>query len=133
MPAQHFIDNDAKTIITTWKGEANDLNFLDTLERYQKDIQSNPDYLTYNEIVNLGDATELNFTIPGLLKIGRIASRTDRSEAQRKLAIVVNSDKAFRFAKLYETYRGFVKSSNKEVNVFRTQHDAMNWISIGNK
>ena len=45
MPANHHVDNNAQLIITTWEGEAYDIEFIGAIKKYQKDIQNHPDYI----------------------------------------------------------------------------------------
>jgi len=128
MPASHHIDNEAKLIVTTWEGEAIDSDFIEALKKYQKDIQNKPEYLGYNEIVNFKKVLRIRLTVRGLIKIGNIASSTDQYRAKTKLAFIVSSDLAFNFAKLYATYRNYGKKNKKQVRVFKTESEALEWI-----
>ena len=130
MPAKHHIDNKAKLIITTWEGEAIDIEFIEAIKKYQKDIHSNPDYLCYNEIVNFSKVKGIKLTTEGIINIGQIASRTDQNGVNRKLALIVSSNLAFGLARMYETYRNFAKNANKEIRVFKNENDAWEWIQM---
>ena len=128
MPANHHIDNKNKLIITTWEGEARDIEFIEAIKKYQNDIQNHPDYINYNEIVNLSKVTGFKLTTKGIKTIGEIASTTDKKEINRKLALIVNSNLAFGLARMYEAYRSFSKSANKEIRVFKNEKNAFEWI-----
>jgi len=128
MPASHHIDNEARLIITTWEGDAIDNDFIEALIKYQKDVQNKPDRLDYNEIVNLKKVSRIKLSLKGLKNIGKIASSTDKYRTKTKLAIIVSSDLAFNFARLYATYRNFGKSTNKKIAVFKSESDALDWI-----
>ena len=128
MPANHHIDNNAQLIITTWEGEAHDIEFIDAIKKYQKDIQNHPDYINYNEVVDLSNVTGMKLTTEGIKTIGQIASTTDHNEINRKLAIIVSSVVAFGIARMYEAYRSFSKKANKEIRVFKTEKDAFEWV-----
>ena len=128
MPANHHIDNKNKLIITTWEGEARDIEFIEAIKKYQNDIQNHPDYINYNEIVNLSKVTSFKLTTKGIKTIGEIASTTDKKEINRKLALIVNSNLAFGLARMYEAYRSFSKSANKEIRVFKNEKNAFEWI-----
>ncbi len=129
MPAKHYIDNKAKLIITTWEGEAIDNDCIEELRRYQDDIQSKPDYFGYNEIVNFSKVTNFQLTTEGLRNIGHIALRTDQSNGNRKLGIVVNSNLAYTLAKMYIVFRNFAPSANKKIRVFKNENDALEWLN----
>ena len=128
MPANHKIDNSNKLIITTWEGEAHDNEFIEAIKKYQKEIQNHPDYINYNEIVNLSEVTKINISTEGIKTIGSIASSTDKYEINAKLAIIVNSTLAFGLARMYEVYRGFSKKSLKKIRIFKNEIKALEWI-----
>ncbi len=128
MPANHHIDSKSRLIITTWEGIAHDIEFIEAIKEYQKDIQTNPDYISYNEIVDLSKVASFNFTTEGIKTIGRIASETDQKDVNKKLAIIVKSTFAYGLVRMYEAYRSFSKKSNKEVRVFKDKKEAFEWI-----
>jgi len=128
MPAKHHIDNNTQLIITTWEGEAIDIDFIDALKKYQQDIQCHPDYIHYNELVNLRGITNLKLTTTGLINIGKIAASTDQDEIGRKLAIVVASNKAFFLARTYKVYRSFSRNSYKNIRIFTNENEAVQWL-----
>ncbi|MEH6471167.1 MAG: hypothetical protein V7752_07950 [Halopseudomonas sp.] len=127
MPAIHSIDNHAKIILTIWEGEAVDADLIDAIENYQQQVQNDPDYLGYNEVVDFSDVTKIKLTSAGIKNISRIAAKSDRSETQTRLAFIVSSKLAFGLARMYETYRSFGQK-NKEVRVFRNKDDAYEWV-----
>jgi len=129
MPAIHKVDSKAKLLITTWEGEAHDVEFIEAIKKYQNDIQNHPDYINYNEVVDLSNVTGMKLTPEGIKAIGRIASTTDHNEINRKLAIIVSSIFAFGLARMYEAYRSFSKNANKEIRVFKTEKDAFEWVN----
>ena len=128
MPANHQIDNNKQLIITTWEGDAHDNEFIEAIKTYQKDIQNIPDYINYNEVVDLSKVTSFKLTTDGIINIGKIASSTDRNETVKKLALIVNSRLAYGLCRMYETYRSFSKKSNKVIRVFKNKKDALEWI-----
>lgn len=129
MSANHHIDNEAKLIITTWEGDAVDNDFIEALKEYQRDIQNKPEYRSYNEIVDLRKVSRIRLSARGLINIGKVASSTDQYRVKTKLAIIVSSDLAFNFAKLYATYRNFGNKANKTIRAFRKESDAFEWAS----
>ena len=128
MPANHYIDNKRQLIVTTWEGEARDIEFIEAIKKYQKDIQNHPDYINFNEIVNLSGVTRYKLTTEGIKAIGQIASSTDKSDVNSKLAIIVNTTFAYGLARMYDAYRSFSKKSQKKINIFKNEKDAFEWI-----
>jgi len=126
MPAEHHVDNNAKLIITSWEGEAVDIDFINAIKKYQEEIQSNPNYIGYNEVVNFSKVTNIKLTPQGLKSIGRIASNTDKKNT--KLALIVNSNLAYSLARMYQGYRYFFKKASKEVRVFKRKNEAFDWV-----
>ena len=127
MPAHHTVDADAQLLITTWKGEAHDHEFIEAIHNYQKEIQTHPEQLHFNEIVDFTDMTHVKLTAGGIKNIGRIALLTDTDHVKRKLALVVSSNVAFGLARMYTTYRTLSPKSNKDIHIFRTKADALEW------
>ncbi|MFV2058088.1 MAG: STAS/SEC14 domain-containing protein [Thiohalomonadales bacterium] len=131
MPATHSIDNKAKLIVTTWRGEAIDTEFIDALKNYQKNIQGNPTYQDYNEIFDFRKVAGIKISAEGIKNISRIASSTDQEDSDRRLAIIVGSNLAFGLARMYVTYRSFQKQSNKEIRIFKIEKNAYEWVKVG--
>ena len=128
MPANHHIDHDTRIILTTWEGIADDSEFIEALDNYQNNIQNHPDYIDYNEVVDLTHTSSIKITTKGIKKIGTIASKTDQNKPDRKLALIVNSNLAFGLARMYIVYRSFSKNANKNIRVFKNEKNAFEWI-----
>ena len=128
MPAKHVIDIKAMLLITTWEGEAIDNKFIEAIKKYQADIQSNSGYHGFNEVVDLTKVTKIKLTTKGIINIGSIASSTDKTGVETKLAIIVSSNLAFGLARMYEALRSFSTNSTKIVKVFKNESDAFEWV-----
>lgn len=128
MPAHHHIDNEAKLLITTWEGEAIDIDFINAIKRYHKDFQNQLEYRDYNEVVNLTGITDIKLTTEGLKQIGQIAATTDQKRDQGKLAFIVNTNLAYGLVRVYMTYRNFGHDATKELRVFREESVALDWL-----
>jgi hypothetical protein len=129
MPATHHIDSSSRLLITTWEGEAVDIDFIEAIKKYQQDIQSNSDYHHFNEIVDLTKITGIKLTTNGIKHISSIASSTDQNRASTKLALIVSSNLAFGLARMYEAYRSMSKDGHKEIRVFKNKNEAFVWIN----
>ena len=128
MPANHHIDSNNQLIITTWEGIACDIEFIEAIKHYQNNIQNRPDCINYNEVVDLRKVTSLKLTTEGIKTIGSIASNTDSKELNKKIALIVSSNLAFGLARMYEAYRSFSNTSNKQIRVFKNASDAFLWV-----
>lgn len=128
MPANHEIDTKAQLLITTWEGEARDMEFIEAIKKYQENIQNHPSYIHFNEVVDFSHVTGIKLTSEGIRKIAQIASGTDQNISNRKLAIIVCSSLAFGLARMYEIYRGLTKNAHKEIRIFKTKEDAFEWV-----
>ena len=129
MPATHYIDNEARHIITRWEGEATDTNFEEALRKYLKHIRSNPDCIDYNEIVDIRKANPFKITIKGLLTIGRIATDTEIEENNMRMALIVKSGIAYSLANMYIFYRNLGRGDRKIKSVFMNEDEAYEWIT----
>jgi len=128
MAVKHYIDTKSRLIITTWEGDAVDIDFIEEIQKYQKDIQNKTEYKNYNEVVNFSKVKGIKLTTEGIKNIGGIAAQTDRNEICRKLAFIVSNNLAFGLVRMYQAYRSFEKNSNKEIRVFKNENDAFEWI-----
>ena len=128
MPANHHIDRKAQLIITTWEGQAGDIEITEALKKYQKAFQYHPDYSGYNEVFDARNVSSISLTSKGVEILGRIASSTDQIEVSRKLAIIVNSTFGFGIARMYLAYRNFGKRTHKEIRLFKNEKDAFEWV-----
>jgi len=128
MPARHSIDKELQLIITTWEGEARDIEFIEALKKYQEDIQNQPENMAYNEIVDLSNMTNIKLTTEGIISISQIAAKSDRGDTIRKLALIVGSNLAYGLARMYETYRSLTNKSSKVVRVFKDKEAAYEWV-----
>ena len=129
MPAKHYIDEHNRLIVTTWHGEASDSELIEAIIEYQNKIKSHPDYVSYNEILDLSKVEGVALTTDGLKQLGRTASKTDHKEVTTRLAIIVQSSLLYGLARMYEAYRNLIPSSNKEIRIFKDEQAATKWVN----
>ena len=127
MPTKYFIDKEAKLLITTWEGDAVDIEFIEAITKYQKDVQLNPEYKEYNEVANFCKIASIKLTQNGLKRIGTIASKTDQHKFNSRLALVVSSGTAFNLARIYASFRNIQNGTNKEIRIFKNEIEAIEW------
>ncbi len=128
MPAIHQIDRKNQLIITTWEGQAGDMEVAEALKKYQKTFQNHPSYSGYNEVINASNLTGIRLTGKGVKILGHIAASTDQMAVSSKLAIIVNSSLAYGIARMYLAYRNIGKRTHKEIRLFKKEKDAFAWV-----
>lgn len=125
MPATHYVDAAARLIITLWVGDAVDTELIDAIRHYQSELQTNPDYADYNEVVNFLGVESIQVTPKGLASVGKIAATTDARREGGKVAMIVKSGLAFNLARMYASLRN--ASSSKEIRIFQDEGNAFAW------
>ena len=112
----------------TWEGDALDKECTEALKKYQKEFQNNPGYIKYNGIIDTRKVKRIKLTAEGIKNSSILASTTDQSEGNRKLAFIVSSNLAYGLARMFIAYRSFSYNANKEVRVFKNENDASEWV-----
>jgi len=125
--AHHHVDSKNQLIITTWEGQAGDIEVAEALNKYQKAFQNHPDYSGYNEVFDARHVSGISLTSTGVKFLGHIASSTDQIEVSSKLAIIVNSTLAYGIARMYLAYRNFGRRTHKEIRLFKKAKVAFEW------
>ncbi len=125
---QHTIDADNKLICTVWTGEANDDEFITALIKYQNEIKNRPEYMHFNEVLDLSGISSFNLTTDGLRRLSEIAAKSDDHGVGTRCAIVATQAFGYGLARMYQTYRSFLPNASKEVQVFRNEFEALEWV-----
>jgi hypothetical protein len=128
MPATHEVDDQARIIITRWRGEANDQFLLDALQHYQAYYQNNDDCLEYDEVVDFRDVPVSHITLKGLKQIGRLAAQTNPARPHTRIAFIVSNSLAMSLARIYASYRNFGSRHRKLIRAFRREEEARAWL-----
>ena len=133
MTVWHTINPDKKLITTVWTGEATDGEFIVALSKYQLEIKSQPEYVDYDEVLDLSGTTSFKLTPGGLRRLADIGAKTDNQSSRTRLAIIVTQTVAYGLARMYQTYRSFIPNASKEVKVFRNSFPALQWIGASQR
>jgi len=132
MPASHFIDHEAKLIVTKWEGEATNTYFEDALRNYLENVRSSDECINYNEIVDIRKADPIKITIKGLLKIGQVATSNNAKENNMRMALLLKPGNSFSLARLYIFYRNMGRTDRKKISVFMNEVEAFEWAKNNN-
>ena len=128
MPAKHHIDNENRLIVTQWFGEATDSNLLKAFKEYQAEIQSDPKYHSYGEVVDFSDIPTIHISLKGLKDIGKIALLTDEYRLKTRVAFIVSTNLAVNLVRLYALYRNFGQKHKKYIRAFKNESEAKKWV-----
>jgi hypothetical protein len=113
------IDKERKLVLTTGSGFVTKEEVLAHQDQILKDPDFDPSFS------QLADFARLTNTDINMGDLQTFAHRDVFSIHSRR-AIIVKSDLAFGFAKIFELYRQVAGA--RGIRVFRTHHEALNWI-----
>ena len=128
MTVQHEIDKNSSLITTILSGEATDSKLIEALSKYQQTIKNQPDYDSFNEIVDCSKVSTFKLSTDGIKELVEIAAQTDIKGIKTKLAIIVTRPVAYGVARLYTIYRSLQPHVVKEVRIFMKYDDALKWV-----
>jgi hypothetical protein len=128
MPINYDIDNELHLVRT----RAHDVLKDEEVFNYQKEVWSRSEVAGYDEIIDMSEVTEIEFTSTDRFReLASLSASMDSSEHKTKLAIVAPVSLYYGLARMYQSFREFTKGSNKEINVFHSQKEAMEWLGKG--
>ena len=131
MSVKHHIDNINRLIISDWKGDADADKFVDSILKYQEKLRNNPEYSSFDEIVNLTKMKGLKLSFHDLKKISNLTASLDGT-ISTKLVFIVSTKLAYVLAKVYMIVRKLNPKSRKQLNVFFDEFDGLKWINSKN-
>lgn len=96
---------------------------------YQRDVWSSPAVQGYDELMDMSDVERIDLTSVRKLKdLAALSADMDPPATPSKFAIVAPKDEAFGLGRMYETYRRLEGKSTKQVGVFRSLEEAMEFL-----
>jgi len=125
MPIEHRIDRERRIVFATAHGEMTDEDVF----RYQREAWSDPALAGYDEVVDMSDVTSIPLASGRRApELAELAARMDAPGTSARFAIVAPSDFAYGMARMYATYRGMQSQGTKQVEVFRSMAEALEWL-----
>jgi hypothetical protein len=120
VPAFYEIDKDRRLVITTASGVLTLADALSHQEKLLGDKDFDPEF---SQLVDLTGIAELTIDAAGIraLAIRKVFSLRSRR------AVLVNSELAFAFARMFSTFRE--TSGEHLMEVFRNRKEAMDWLA----
>ncbi len=128
MSVKHHIDNINRLIISDWKGEADADRFIGAIMKYQEKIRDNPEYSSFDEVVNFTKMKALKLNFHDLKKISNLTASLDDTKST-KLAFIVSTKLTYMLAKAYVIVRKLNPKSRKKLGVFLNEFDGLKWIN----
>ena len=128
MPVKHHIDNINRLIISDWKGDADADQFIGAFLKYQKNIRKNPEYSSFDEVVNFTNMKGLKLNFHDLKKISGLTASLDDTKST-KLAFIVSTKLSYVLANAYFITRKLNPKSRKKLGVFFNEFDGLKWIN----
>jgi len=120
VPASYEIDKHQRLVITTATGVLTLADALAHQEQLTQDKDFDPEF---SQLVDLSGITELTIDSAGIraLAIRKVFSLRSRR------AVLVNSELAFAFARMFSSFREF--RGEQQMEIFRNREEAMEWLS----
>ena len=125
MPIEYQIDHNRRFVLARAIGDLT----AEEIFKYQMEVWSLPETRGYNELIDMSNVEEIvSPTEEKIVELGKISAYMDDRNIATKFAIVASDPFAYGMGQLYEAYRNINPRSTKEVRVFRSMKDAMEWI-----
>jgi len=97
---------------------------------YQREVWSQPEVKGYNELIDMTEVEKIDLPSVKRMKDLAMLSVAMDPPSPSKFAIVAPKDEAFGLGRMYETYRRLESGSTKEVGVFRTMDEAVEFLGL---
>ena len=125
MPIEYQIDHNRRFVLARAIGDLT----AEEIFKYQMEVWSLPETRGYNELIDMSNVEEIvSPTEDKLAELAKISAYMDDRKIATKFAIVASETFAYGMGQLYEAYRNINPRSTKEVRVFRSMKDAMEWL-----
>jgi hypothetical protein len=125
MPIEYQIDPVQRVVIAKAVG----ILTADDIFNYQREVWSLPEVRGLNELIDMSNVEKI--VEPSALNMKILAdfsASMDTPIIATKLAIVANEDYVYGLGRMYEGFRQLNEKSTKEVSVFRSMKEAMEWV-----
>lgn len=130
MPIDYRIDHSRRLVLARGRGIMSDTDLF----TYQREVWSRSEVAGYDELVDMTGVQKIEHpSIDRVLELATVSATMDHGPGKSKFAIVAPDDLAFGLGRMYEAYRGLDVRSTKEVGVFRTFDEAVDFLGIKGK
>jgi hypothetical protein len=129
MPIDYFIDHARRLVVARGRGVFADAEVFG----YQREVWSQPEVAGYDELVDMTSVEKIEVPAPAgprLLQLACLAASQDSPAGAGKFAIVAPGSFAYGLGREYQIYRELNAQSKKQVGVFRTMAEALQFLGI---
>lgn len=127
MPIEFSIDHEKRLVLAKGSGTLTDEDVFS----YQREVWSRPEVAGYSELMDMSEVKQI--ALPSMDRVrdlAKLSASMDTEEVASKFAIVAPSDLAFGLGRMYEMYRDLQARSSKQVGVFRTRKEALEFLGM---
>jgi hypothetical protein len=127
MPIDYRIDHERRLVVAVGTGTITDQDVFS----YQRTVWSRKDVAGYNELVDFTAVEHID--VPSAARVKELAvlsAGMDPVGGSSRFAIVAPQDIAYGLGRMYEQFRELDRRSTKEVSVFRTVSEAMEYLGV---
>jgi hypothetical protein len=125
MPVTYDIDHEKRLVAASPHGLLTDAEIFG----YQKEVWSRADTRGYDELIDMGGVTQVEFiSTERVSKLADLSGIMDSPAIPSKLAIVATSDLHFGLGRMYQSHREMAVAGTKTVRVFRVRAEALKWL-----
>jgi hypothetical protein len=98
---------------------------------YQRDVWSRPEVAGFDELADMSGVEHITLPSPHRIQeLAQASAGMDPPASASRFAIVAPTELAFGLGRMYETYRALEDRSTKQVAVFRTMEQALEFLGI---
>jgi hypothetical protein len=126
MPIDYQIDHTRRLVTAQGRGVLSDQDVFE----YQRNVWSRTEVAGYDELVDMCAVERI--AVPSAERVAQLAVLSASMDVHRpsKFAIVAPQHVAFGLGRMYQINRGLEESSTKEVGVFRTRTEALEFLGL---
>jgi hypothetical protein len=125
VPIDYRIYPDERLVWATAHGILTTADFF----AYQRTVWERPDVQGYDELVDMRSVADIPAPSPTAIRsLASLAATMDPQGVHSKFAIIASDDFAYGLGRMYQTHRGLRGQGAKEVAVFRTIEEGLEWL-----
>jgi hypothetical protein len=127
MPFTYKVLPDKRLVLTRGHGTITD----EEIFGYQLEVWSRPDVQGFDELVDMTDVEHIALPSPERVRdLAVLGAKMDSPGGSSRFAIVAPQDFAFALGRMYGAHREMSAKSTKQVEVFRTREEALQYLGI---
>jgi hypothetical protein len=125
LPIEFSIDHERRLVLAKGRGTFTDEDVFS----YQREVWSRPEVSGYNELIDMSEVKQIALpSIERVRDLAKLSASMDAEKTASEFAIMAPSDLAFGLGRMYEMYRDLQERSTKQVAVFRTLKEALEFL-----